>query len=167
MKTASKPLINLLRGHPHPDLLPAVQFRKATESTFANPSLLLQGLNYGPHQGYEPLRKQLARWLTQFYKPNDSIGPDRICISGGASQNLARILQVFSDPTFTNVWIVSPTYFLACRIFEDSGFHQLRAIPEDAEGLDIGFLQEELRKSDESLKYNGNPKPVREAMDDR
>lgn len=166
MKKASKPLINLLLGHPHPDLLPAVQFRKATEAAFANPSVLYQGLNYGPNQGYEPLRKQLARWLTQFYQPNDSIGPERICISGGASQNLARILQVFSDPTFTNVWIVSPTYFLACRIFEDSGFHQLRAIPEDAEGLDIGYLQEELRKSDEILKYDANLKPVREAGDD-
>lgn len=100
MKTASKPWINLLRGHPHPDLLPALQFRKASELAFSNPSVLYQGLNYGPDQGYEPLRSQLARWLTQFYQPNDPVGPERICISAGASQNLARILQVFSDPIY-------------------------------------------------------------------
>lgn len=160
MKTASKPWINLLRGHPHPDLLPAVQFRKASELAFSNPSILYQGLNYGPDQGYEPLRSQLARWLTQFYQPNDPVGPERICISAGASQNLARILQVFSDPIYTNVWMVSPTYFLACRVFEDGGFQQMRSIPEDEEGINIGFLREELRKTDEKLEYDGNLKPV-------
>lgn len=163
MKTASKPLINLLKGHPHPDLLPAVQFRKACELALSNPSILYQGLNYGPDQGYEPLRRQLALWLTQFYEPNHAIGLERISISGGASQNLARILQVFSDPTFTNVWMVSPTYFLACRIFEDSGFHQLRSVPEDEEGINISFLREELRKSDEKSESDRNLKPVREA----
>lgn len=167
MKTASKPLINLLRGHPHPDLIPAVQFRKASELAFSNPSILSQGLNYGPAEGYEPLRRQLAGWLTPFYQPNDPIGPERICISGGASQNLAQILQVFSDPTFTNAWMVSPTYFLACRVFQDSGFHRLRSVPEDEEGISIGFLREELRKSDEKLERDGNLKPVREVRNHR
>ena len=163
MKAASKPLINFLRGHPHPDLLPAALLRKASERVFSDLSILHQGLNYGPDRGYEPLRRQLARWLTNFYQPIDPIGVDRVCISGGASQNLSRILQVFSDPIFTSVWMVSPTYFLACRVFQDSGFHQLRSIPEDEEGIDIDFLKEELRKSDENLEYDGNRKPVREA----
>lgn len=166
MMTVSKPLINLLRGHPHSDLLPALRFRKASELAFSNASSLCQGLNYGPDQGYEPLRRQLASWLTQFYQPQDPIGLERISISGGASQNLARILQVFSDPIFTNVWMVSPTYFLACRIFQDSGFHQLRSIPEDEEGIDIEFLREELRKSDEKSEHGGNLKPVCEARND-
>lgn len=165
MTTPPKPLINLQRGHPHPDLLPAVQIRKASELAFSNPSVLRQALHYGPDLGHEPLRRELASWLTRFYQPNDPIGLERICISGGASQNLARILEVFSDPILTKVWMVSPTYFLACRVFQDSGFHQLRSIPEDDEGIDIGILKEELRKSDEQLEYDGNLKPVGEARD--
>ena len=57
--------------------------------------------------------------------------------------------------------MVSPTYFLACRIFEDSGFHgRLRSVPEDDEGIDITFLKEELHKSEDNAKSAGNEKPV-------
>ena len=57
--------------------------------------------------------------------------------------------------------MVSPTYYLACRIFEDSGFHgRLRSVPEDEEGLDIEYLKKELRKSEERAEAEGNTKPV-------
>ena len=100
--------------------------------------------------------------LTQFYQPSSQISAERICITGGASQNLACILQVFSDPLFTrNVWMVSPTYFLACRIFEDSGFHgRLRSVPEDEEGVDIEYLRKALHRSEMKAQAEGNTKPV-------
>lgn len=153
-------LINLLRGHPHPDLLPVAQIRKASDRALSDLEIAHQGLSYGPDLGYEPLRTQLSSWLTHFYRPPEPIKPSRICISGGASQNLARILQVFSDPGYSKAWMVSPTYFLACRIFQDSGFHDLRAVPEDEEGLDIGYLREALRKFDEKVSEEGNTEPV-------
>ncbi len=159
MNVESK-VINLLRGHPHPDLLPSGQLRKASDLALSDPSIFKQGLSYGPDLGYEPLRTQLATWLTRFYQPQDVIGPERICITGGASQNLSRILQVFSDPLFTRVWMVSPTYFLACRIFEDNGFRQMRSVPEDEEGIDLQFLRAKLRNSDEKDGDDGNTKPV-------
>ena len=57
--------------------------------------------------------------------------------------------------------MVSPTYFLACRIFEDNGFHgRLRSVPEDEEGIDIGYLKAALRKSEEKANAEGNTKPV-------
>ena len=100
--------------------------------------------------------------LTQFYQPPSQIPAERICITGGASQNLACILQVFSDPLFTrNVWMVSPTYFLACRIFEDSGFHgRLRSVPEDEEGVDIEYLRKALHQSEMEARAEGNTQPV-------
>lgn len=87
----------------------------------------------------------------------------RIVISGGASQNLACVLQVFSDPVYTrNVWLVSPTYYLACGMFEDAGFgDKLRAVREDAEGIDVDFLERELNKSEERAVADGNLEPVR------
>ncbi len=57
--------------------------------------------------------------------------------------------------------MVSPTYFLACRIFEDSGFHgRLRAVPEDDEGVDIDFLAQEIHKSEQKARAEGNLRPV-------
>lgn len=70
---------------------------------------------------------------------------ERICITGGASQNLACILQVFTDPLYTRAWMVTPCYFLACRIFDDSGL-KTRAVGEGDEGLDLQALEEGLKE---------------------
>lgn len=69
---------------------------------------------------------------------------ERICITGGASQNLACILQVFTDPLYTQAWMVAPCYFLACRIFDDSGL-KTRAVGEGDEGVDLKALEEGMK----------------------
>lgn len=159
--TSSKTLINLFNGHPNPTLLPTSQIKAASVAAFSNLDVLHSGLSYGPDLGYEPLRQQLATFLTQFYSPHKPTSSKRICVTGGASQNLACVLQVFSDPLFTKVWMVSPVYYLACRVFEDHGFHsRMRAVPEDEEGINIAFLREELQKSDEKENAQGNVRPV-------
>ncbi|KAF2461925.1 pyridoxal phosphate-dependent transferase [Lineolata rhizophorae] len=86
---------------------------------------------------------------------------ERVAITGGASQNLACMLQVFTDPVFTrNVWIVAPAYMLAFRIFTDSGFGaKMRAVPEDEEGVDVGFLRKEIEKSEKRARDEGNSEP--------
>ena len=57
--------------------------------------------------------------------------------------------------------MVSPTYFLGMRIFEDNGFHgRLRSVPEDEEGIDIEYLRKALRKSEEMAGAEGNTRPV-------
>jgi Transcriptional regulators containing a DNA-binding HTH domain and an aminotransferase domain (MocR family) and their eukaryotic orthologs len=71
------------------------------------------------------------------------ISAERICITGGASQNLACVLQVFTDPAQTEItWFVEPTYHLVFRVFEDAGFSgRMRGIPEDGEGMDVAALE--------------------------
>ncbi|PVH96705.1 PLP-dependent transferase [Periconia macrospinosa] len=178
--SSSQKLINLLRGHtaplpathvlrfntypfvswltsssrrwPNTSLLPTSILEKASQRVFhsaaINPALL-----YGPDDGDEKLRVQLASWFTTFF-PHCSSVKDRICITGGASQNLACLLQSFTDPLYTrNVFIVSPAYMLAFRIFQDSAL-SLRAVPEDDEGIDVDFLQQELKKSDKTAGNN-------------
>lgn len=85
----------------------------------------------------------------------------RITITGGASQNLACILQTFTDPGYTrNIWIVAPAYMLAFRIFGDAGFEKkLRAAPEDAEGLDVAYLRQAIEKSEKDAQAKGNNEP--------
>lgn len=150
--------IDLFRGWPNSSLLPVTQLREASNVALQIPSVYEIGLQYGPDEGYEPLRRHIAEWLTNYYKPPIDISPQRICITGGASQNLACLLQVFTDPIYTrNVWMIAPTYFLACRIMDDSGFAgRLRGVPEDDEGVDLVFLRRELEAAEVKAAAEGN-----------
>lgn len=142
--------INLLRGWPNPALLPAAPIQSAAHAALSQPAISTPGLLYGPDPGYQPLRESISRWLAQFYSIPAQDGEtevqaaERICITGGASQNLACILQVFTDPLYTQAWMVAPCFFLACRIFDDSGL-KTRAVGEGEEGVDLRALEEGMK----------------------
>jgi DNA-binding transcriptional MocR family regulator len=144
--------INLLRGWPNPAFLPTTQIKAAASVAISEPSISIPGLLYGPDPGYQPLRESIATWLDTFYtstsegKSSDVADAERICITGGASQNLACVLQVYTDPLYTRVWMVAPCYFLACRIFEDAGLSP-KAVPEGKEGVDLEALERGLKDS--------------------
>lgn len=166
--------IDLFCGWPNSSLLPVAALHCASSIVLSTSSIYTPGLLYGPDDGYPPLRSHIARWLTSFYRPShgdsDShpISPDRITITGGASQNLACALQVFSDPVYTrHVWMVEPTYHLAARIMDDSGFAgRLRGVPEDEEGVDVGFLERELKGVERKREEEeGNDAPVCQVTD--
>jgi DNA-binding transcriptional MocR family regulator len=153
--------INLLRGWPNPSLLPTPLISSASQTALPNPEISVPGLLYGPDPGYQPLREEISKWMARFYgsstPPTAEKGDgkegegDRICITGGASQNLACVLQVFSDPLKTRVWMVAPCYFLACRIFGDAGL-TVNAIGEGDEGVDLEVLERGLMERE---KENG------------
>ncbi|KAK4222341.1 putative aminotransferase [Podospora fimiseda] len=148
-EVGGKPLINLLRGWPNPSLLPVNQLKKVANKVLTERNIWRDGLEYGPDPGYEPLRRRVAEWTGRYY--GMSVGREEICITGGASQNLACLLSSFSDAGYTRrVWMAAPCYFLACPIFEDAGL-KMRAVKEDEEGMDTGELRrllEEFEKND-------------------
>ncbi|EXJ87178.1 hypothetical protein A1O3_04137 [Capronia epimyces CBS 606.96] len=152
--------IDLFKGWPNPTLLPPQQLNNASANILSDPNNM-DVLFYGPDEGYGPLREEIAKWLSSFYQPREPISSGRICISGGASQNLACILQTFTDPIYTrNVWMVAPTYYLACRIFADAGFdNRMKAVPEDAEGIDLEYLEGALRESEKRALRENNTIP--------
>ncbi|KAJ4110640.1 Valine--pyruvate aminotransferase [Fusarium equiseti] len=141
---SEKHQINLIRGWPNPGLLPVDLLSAAAHRNLSDPDIYVPALQYGPDPGYQPLREALASWLSEHYRVERD--PNRICISGGASQNLACILQSFTDPHVTQtVWCVSPSYHLVFQVFQDNGFNgRLRATPEDDEGVDIEALETKL-----------------------
>ncbi|KIW17924.1 hypothetical protein PV08_05119 [Exophiala spinifera] len=145
----SSSLIDLFQGWPSPALLPVSLIETAFEKVLADPELLVSSLLYGPDPGPPSLLNALAIFLAKFYS-SPWTSPSRLTTTGGASQGLSCILQVFSDPIHTQrVYMVAPTYFLACRIFEDHGFvGRLKAVPEDEEGLDIDKLEELISQED-------------------
>lgn len=160
-ESTEKPLVDLFSGWPNPSLLPPLQLDNAAHVVLNDRGIAAESLKYAADEGYPPLREEIAKSLTKFYAPRDPITADRICISGGASQNLACVLQTFTDPVYTrNVWMVAPTYFLACRIFDDSGFGgRLRGVPEDADGLDIEYLKKKIELSEQNAINQGNTEP--------
>ncbi|KAM0214690.1 hypothetical protein ACHAQD_008791 [Fusarium lateritium] len=141
---SGKHQINLIRGWPNPSLLPVDLISAAAQRSLADPEIYVPALQYGADAGYQPLREALATWLSEHYSVERD--PDRICISGGASQNVACILQSFTDPNVTQaVWCISPSYHLVFQVFRDNGFDgRLRATPEDEEGVDIEALESKL-----------------------
>lgn len=173
-KSQAKYPIDLFRGWPNPALLPVDSLAKSAATVFASPSIYKPGLQYGPDEGHGPLRAHIASWLTSFYRADSDYSPlpnetaagaitaERICVTGGASQNLACILQVFTDAAYTrNIWMITPTYYLACRIFHDAGFmERLRGVPEDEEGIDLEFLERGLIEAEDRAAKEGNIRPV-------
>jgi len=160
----TKNQINLFRGWPNFSLLPTSALKDAAVKALSNPLVSNPGLEYGPDPGYLPLRKSIAKWLSSFYHPSflnststttqektegksESGEEEKICITGGASQNLACVLQVYSDPGITTVWMVAPCYYLACNIFADAGL-EMRAVGQgkDEEGIDLEALEEGMKK---------------------
>jgi DNA-binding transcriptional MocR family regulator len=150
MGSQSPEEINFRLGWPNPSLLPVEEIKTATQIALSHPEAFTRDslLQYGPDEGYKHLRHEIAKWLTSFYALTPPTTADRICITGGASQNLSCVLQTFTDPAVTQfVFMVAPTYFCACRVFDDAGFAgRMRAIPEDDEGIDINFLTQELAR---------------------
>ncbi|KAH8688084.1 pyridoxal phosphate-dependent transferase [Ilyonectria robusta] len=165
--TAPKPAINFIRGWPAPELLPAPLLSAAAQRILADPAVYVPALQYGPDPGYQPLREALARWLAGHY--GLAADPERICITGGASQNVACILQSFTDPAVTRaVWMVAPTYHLACGIFDDAGFAgRLRAFPEDEEGIDLEVLEAKIRKLEDEEVNEPQAQPFKDAGEHR
>ncbi|KPM41403.1 hypothetical protein AK830_g5189 [Neonectria ditissima] len=142
--------INLQLGWPSPSLFPASQLLSSASEILTSPKKTSAALIYGPDAGYQPLRQAVATWLTSVYLPQESIPAERICITNGASANLENILAKFTEPGYTKrIWMIEPSYFLACPIFTDAGFEgRLRGVPEDEEGLDVDFLRTSLQRVD-------------------
>ncbi|CAI7612501.1 unnamed protein product [Penicillium pancosmium] len=148
--------IDLFQGRPAPDLLPTEHLKNAAVKALSDKTVSDPGLGYGPDEGYSPLRQNIASWLSNFYMTQQPTDAERICITGGASQNLTSILTVFTDPLQTRmIWLVEPTYHLVFRSFEDAGFHdRMRGIPEDEEGMDANALERALelfQEEDDSI----------------
>ncbi|KAI5799840.1 pyridoxal phosphate-dependent transferase [Geopyxis carbonaria] len=156
--------IDLLRGHPSTTLLPTADLYGAASIALNTPALLPSDsyadsrhpLHYGPDAGNLSTRIELGRWVAERYgHPAAPINPDRLCLTAGASNALAAVLSSCTSPVtgYTRrAFLVSPTYFLAARIFEDAGFaDKLTAIPTTSRtSFDLAALSAHLSRLDAS-----------------
>ncbi|KXT03290.1 hypothetical protein AC578_4817 [Pseudocercospora eumusae] len=155
------PVLNLQRGWPSTRLCTRGALLQGAQEVLAEGEDMSAILLYGPGKGYPPLCQSIATWLTDVYKPSAGpIDPRRILITNGASASLANIALKYTDATYTRrVFMVEPTYFLACPIFIDCGLQgKLRGIPEGgSNGIDLDFLHRELEIANKEDHWPAEP----------
>lgn len=144
-------MIDLAKGHPSTRLLALKELAVATQTVLSKFADLTDAeiaaddrhvLQYGSDQGPLQVRRTFAEWFTDIYQLNRPVDPDLLAISCGASYGLANTLLQFADAQYTRrIFMITPAYFLAARIFQDAGFgDKLCAVKEDEDGFSVASL---------------------------
>jgi 2-aminoadipate transaminase len=126
--TARPEIISLAGGLPAPELFPIDEYRRAFEWVLeTNGSAALQ---YGPSEGYRPLRELLAARMTRMGVPADA---DQVLITNGSQQGLDLIGKIFLNPGDA-VALENPSYMGAIQAF-DSYQAEYVIVPMDDDGM--------------------------------
>ena len=132
--TARPDIISLAGGLPAPELFPVDEYRRAFEWVLEADGA--QALQYGPSEGYLPLRRLLAERLSRFGMP---CGPDDLLVTNGSQQALDLMGKLFLNPGDT-VLVETPTYLGALQ-----AFNQYQAtyaiVPMDEDGMRVDEVE--------------------------
>src|SRR5689334_21014050 len=91
--TAEAEVISLAGGLPAPELFPVDEYRRAFEWVLETEGAV--ALQYGPSEGYAPLRSFIAERLRQF---GIACRADDVLMTNGSQQALDLIGKIFLDP---------------------------------------------------------------------
>ncbi len=137
--TQNSDIISFAGGLPNPRLFPVQEIAEAAANTLAGTDG--SSLQYGPTEGYAPLREYIA----QRYRQNDGLNvtADEILITNGSQQGLDLIGKVFLNRQDA-IAIERPGYLGAIQAFAayEPQFHP---VPLMADGVDIDGLAQVLR----------------------
>ena len=92
-------------------------------------------LSYGPVSGYAPLRE----WIAERH----GVEPGRVLITNGSLPGLNLVLGHFAARG--RIVVEAPTYDRPLKIAARLGV-EVRAVPQDEEGLDVDALERELER---------------------
>lgn len=109
--TAQPEVISLAGGLPAPELFPVDEYRRAFEWVLETDGA--SALQYGPSEGYRPLRSFLGERLSRF---GMRCTGDDVLITNGSQQALDLIAKVLLDPG-DQVVVERPTYLGALQAF--------------------------------------------------
>ncbi len=145
LKLAEKPeIISFAGGLPAPELFPTEELIKVSEVVLKEEGR--QALQYGPTDGYTPLREKIADRMNTFgFSPK----VEDILITSGSQQGLDFSARVFLDEGDIVV-CESPSYLGAINAFKAS-MPEFVEIPTDNDGMDMEELENVL-KTKENVK---------------
>lgn len=139
-------IISFAGGLPAPELLPTEEVAAATTEVLRTRGR--QALQYGPTEGYLPLREWVAAQLST---AEMQVTPDNILITTGSQQALDLLARIFFDPG-DPLLVESPTYMGALQSWGSYAPRYI-SVPLDAQGLVVEHLEELLQEHRPKLVY--------------
>jgi 2-aminoadipate transaminase len=143
--TAQPDVISLAGGLPAPELFPVDEYRRAFEWVLETDGA--QALQYGPSEGYRPLRQLLAERLSGF---GMRCSADDLLITNGSQQALDLLGKVFLNPGDT-ILVERPTYLGALQAFNQYQPTYL-AVGMDDDGMHVDEVERALSSSRHRIK---------------
>lgn len=121
-------IVSFAGGMPSPQTFPKAEFARAFDAVMRQDADA--ALQYGPTNGYLPLRDWIAQSLSQ---PGATVSPEQVLITSGSQQGLDLLGKVLLDPGDA-VGVETPTYLGALQALGQY-FPRFVALPGDDEGL--------------------------------
>jgi 2-aminoadipate transaminase len=136
--TALPNMISFAGGLPAPDVFPVTEFREACDRVLKTAGA--QALQYGPTEGYMPLREMIARHTSRY---GIQITTSNVLLTSGSQQALDLLGKIFINPG-DRILVESPTYLGALQAWNAYGAEYV-PVPIDDLGMIPEALEEALR----------------------
>jgi 2-aminoadipate transaminase len=136
--TQNPAVISFAGGLPAPDVFPIQRFQEACSKVLQDEGPV--ALQYGPTEGYEPLREMIARNMARY---GIKAQIDNVLITSGSQQALDLIGKLLIN-SGDRVLVEAPTYLGALQAFNVYGAEYV-SVPIDNDGLRTELLDSALR----------------------
>ena len=155
-KLLGKPgIISFAGGFPDGAMFDVDGIREASARVLTHESG--PALQYGATEGYNPLREQLAHFMTS--KGVSGMTPESLIVTTGSQQALDLIAKTLLDEGDVAL-VEAPTFLATIQCFRLYG-PQVLGVPIDADGVRVDLLEEMMVKHKPKLVYLiptfGNP----------
>jgi DNA-binding transcriptional MocR family regulator len=155
-KLLGKPgIISFAGGFPDGAMFDVDGIREASARVLTNESG--PALQYGATEGYNPLREQLADFMTS--KGVSGMTPESLIVTTGSQQALDLIAKTLLDEGDVAL-VEAPTFLATIQCFRLYG-PQVLGVPIDADGVRVDLLEEMMVQHKPKLVYLipsfGNP----------
>jgi 2-aminoadipate transaminase len=139
LKLTEQPdVISFAGGLPAPEVFPVAEMTAAAERVLREHGS--EALQYGPTEGYRPLRELLARHMHRY---GIQVSADHVMVTTGSQQALDLIGKLLINPG-DRILTEEPTYLGAVQAF--TGYQaEYVTVPIDEDGLRIDRLEQALR----------------------
>jgi len=144
----SNEMINFGVGQPDTSKLP-IDWFNLTLQKLAKQNLSSEILQYGAISGYDKIKTNLSKWLTQKYYSFDkyldvshTIIPEKIFMSNGNTGALQLIMTTFIE-TGDEIIIEEPTYLIAKNMFDEYALN-IHTVSMESDGLNIEELEQQI-----------------------
>jgi 2-aminoadipate transaminase len=148
LKITERPdVLSFAGGLPAPEAFPVEALARAHAEVLAGDGAAAS-LQYGPTEGFSPLRAWIAARLTRRGLP---AWPEQVIVTTGSQQGIDLVAKVLLDPGDTVV-VEAPSYLAALQSF--SAYEaRFVAVGSDEEGMRVDELEQVLRQERVKLIY--------------